>query len=113
MARLYADENFPLAVVVELRRLGHDLTTVQETGNAGQSWPDENVLSFATSDRRAVLTYNRRHFIRLHTQQPAHAGIVACTVDADAIGLALRIHDAICQHKDLSGLLLRVNRPSQ
>lgn len=25
MARLYADENFPLPVVEELRRLGHDV----------------------------------------------------------------------------------------
>src|SRR6516164_5330908 len=36
--QLYADENFPLPVVEELRRLGHDVLTAQEDG--GQSTPD-------------------------------------------------------------------------
>jgi Domain of unknown function (DUF5615) len=36
MARLYADEDFPLPVVEELRRLGHDVRTVQEAGRANQ-----------------------------------------------------------------------------
>ncbi len=31
MARLYANENFPLPVVEELRRLGHDAVTVAKT----------------------------------------------------------------------------------
>jgi len=47
MARLYANENFPLPVVKELRRLGHDVLTIHETGKAGQSVPDETVLAFA------------------------------------------------------------------
>lgn len=41
MARLYANENFPLPVVNELRRWGHDVLTIQETGRARQSVPDE------------------------------------------------------------------------
>ena len=40
MARLYSNENFPLQVVEELRRLGHDLLTIQETGRANQSLSD-------------------------------------------------------------------------
>jgi len=31
MARLYSNENFPLLVLLELRRLGHDVLTIQET----------------------------------------------------------------------------------
>ena len=54
MARLYADEHFPRQVVQKLRSLGHDILTVQEAGNAGL--PDEDVLAFAISDNRAVLT---------------------------------------------------------
>jgi len=54
MARLYADEQFPRQVVQNLRSLGHDVQTVQEAGNAGLS--DEDVLAFAISDNRAVLT---------------------------------------------------------
>jgi hypothetical protein len=41
MARLYADENFPQPVAVELRRLGHDVLTSYEAGHAGQAMPDE------------------------------------------------------------------------
>ena len=88
MARLYANENFPLPAVLELRQLGHDVLTVVETGKAGQAVPDDEVLAFATAEGRAVLTVNRRHFIRLHGEQPDHAGIVVCTFDPDFIGQA-------------------------
>src|SRR4051794_20695749 len=74
MARLYSNENFPLPVALELRRLGHDVLTVQEAGNAGQRIPDDEVLRFATSEARAVLTINRRHFVKLHRDQPDDEG---------------------------------------
>ncbi len=32
MALLYSNENFPIPVVQELRKLGHDVVTIQETG---------------------------------------------------------------------------------
>ncbi len=35
MARLLADENFPLPVVEELRRLGHEVLTLRDIGQAG------------------------------------------------------------------------------
>lgn len=70
MARLYADENFPLPVVTELRRLGHDVVTLQESGLARQAIPDEAVLSLASAERRAVVTLNRKHFIQLHPRFP-------------------------------------------
>ena len=66
MARLYSNENFPLPVVLELRRLGHDVMTVQEAGKANQEIPDDEVLAFASVEGHAVLTINRRDFIRLH-----------------------------------------------
>ena len=66
MARLYSNENFPLPVVEELRRLGHDVLTIQEAGKANQECPDEAVLASASADDRALLTINRKHFIRLH-----------------------------------------------
>jgi len=112
MARLYANENFPLPAVLELRRLGHDVLTVWETGKAGQSVPDEAVLAFATSDGRAVVTLNRKHFIRLHAQQPDHAGVVVCTFDPDFAGQAARIHEALLASPPLTGCLLRINRPA-
>ncbi|WP_230841164.1 DUF5615 family PIN-like protein [Gloeobacter morelensis] len=76
MAQLYADEQFPFPVVVLLRALGHDVLTAQEAGQATKGIPDEQVLDFAVSRQCAVLTQNRRHFVRLHRTCPEHAGIV-------------------------------------
>jgi len=111
MARLYANENFPLPVVAELRCLGHDVLTVREAGRANRAAPDTEVLEFARAEKRAVLTLNRKHFIALHALIPDHAGIVVCTVDPDFAGQAQRIHASLAPLDDLSGLLLRVNRP--
>lgn len=109
---MYSNENFPLPVVEELRRLGCDVTTVQETGRAGQAWPDEEVLRYASGENRTLLTLNRKHFFRLHRTQPDHAGIVACTFDAAFAAQAQRILEAIQAAGPLRGLLLRVNRPN-
>ena len=113
MAKLYSNENFPLPVVKELRKLGHDVLTIQETGKGEQAIPDEEVLAFAVEKDRAVLTLNRKHFIRLHKERSAHAGIIVCSVDSDFVSQARRIHAAIESQEELSGQLIRVNRPQQ
>ena len=110
MARLYANENFPLPVVDELRRLGHDVLTTRDTGRAEQAVPDEEVLEFAVSQRRAVITLNRKHFVQLHRRESDHSGIIVCTFDRDFIAQAQRIHDATSV-SELAGKLIRVNRP--
>ena len=112
MARLYSNENFPLPVVEELRRLGHDVLTVAEAGKAEQAVSDPEVLAFATAERRAVLTINRQHFVRLHNESAGHAGIIACTLDLDFAGQSGRIATAISAHGELTGRLIRINRPS-
>ena len=112
MARLYANENFPLPVVEALRERGHEVITVAETGKAEQAWPDDAVLEYAKQDDRALLTLNRKHFIRLHRHQADHAGIIACTLDPDFFGQAQRIDDAIRALDVLHGQLIRVNRPA-
>jgi len=98
-------------VVIRLRALGHDVLTVQETGKADQAVPDDEILRFATAENRTVLTINRRHFIRLHHDQPQPAGIIVCTFDPDFARQAERIHQAIAEQRILSGQLLRVSRP--
>ncbi len=110
MARLYANENFPLPVVEELRRLGHHVLTIQETGKAEQAIPDEAVLTFAGTENRAVITLNRKHFIRFHNQNADHDGIIVCTFDPDFMGQAERIHLALQSHTSLRGQLIRVYR---
>ena len=110
MAKLYSNENFPMPVVEELRRLGHDVLTIQESGKAGQRMSDDEVLSFAATHQRIVLTLNREHFIRLHQQSADHFGIIVCTFDPDFVGQAARIHAAIGATTQLPGALIRVNR---
>ncbi len=105
---LYADEDFALPVVEELRRLGHDVLTAQQDGQT--STPDPDVLARAHTLGRAVLTYNRRDFERLHRQGADHSGILSAKHDGDFPALAVRIHAA------LTGLsagrwCVRVNRP--
>ena len=73
-------------------------------------WPAD-VLAFATSLARAVLTNNRRHFHRLHRQAPAHAGIITFTDDRDTKALADRIDSAILAATILAGVLIRITRP--
>ncbi|HEY9618951.1 MAG TPA: DUF5615 family PIN-like protein [Crinalium sp.] len=108
MARFYADEQFPYRTIEALQALGHDILTVQAADNRGL--PDEDVLAFATQEKRTVLTLNRRDFIRLHNQQPTHAGIIVCKDAPDREGMALRINTAIASTETLDRMLIRVNR---
>lgn len=114
MARFYTDENFPLPAVEELGRLGHDVLTSFDSGNANAAVPDAAVLAFATEKGRILLTHNRRHFLRLHNQgqgsEAVHAGIVVCTFDPDFAAQARRIDAAATENSDMTNKLLRINR---
>jgi hypothetical protein len=111
MARIYTNENFPLPVAIELRQRNHDVLTTVETGMAGKRIADPEVLAFAISQHRILVTLNRRHFIRLHQTVPDHFGIIVCTYDPDFTALAVRIHDALERQDNLTAQLVRVNRP--
>ncbi len=112
MARLYADEQFPLSASVFLRSKGHDVLTVQEAGNANLGIPDDEVLAFAVADNRAVVTLNRKDFMRLHMASSEHFGIIVCTNDPDRNRLATQIDKAIASLESLQGKLIRVIRPA-
>jgi hypothetical protein len=112
MVWLYSNENFPLPSVEELRKLGHDVLTSYESGKAGQAIPDEDVLAFAVNNERALLTLNRKHFIRLHTLKPQHFGIIVCTFDPEFSAQAKRIHETLEHESPIMGKLIRVNRPA-
>ena len=109
---LYADENFPLRVVEELRRLGYDVLTALEDGRANQSIFDEDVLRRATELGRTVLTVNRQDFKRLHKQHQNHGGVVICTEDPDRGGQAQRVAAALERAGEVKGKLVRVYRQS-
>lgn len=99
-------------MVEELRRLGHDVLTTLEAGNAGTALPDEAVLSLASAENRILITLNRRHFIRLHSVNSGHQGIIVCTVDPDFTAQAHRIHVALKEAGLMEGKLVRINRPA-
>jgi hypothetical protein len=111
VARLYVDEDVPRSVAEHLRGLGHDVLTVREAGMDGQGVPDDEVLAYACSGDRAVVTKNRKHFVQLHARDQGHCGIIAFTEDLDYAALAARIHEAIGGREDLTGCLIKVNRP--
>jgi predicted nuclease of predicted toxin-antitoxin system len=112
MLKLYADEQFPRPVVQRLIAKGFDVLTVQEADQANQKIPDPEVLAFATSQGRAVITQNRRDFIALHKQSQAHAGIVVCTKNLNWDSFAEEIEWVLAGRISIAGELIRVNRPS-
>lgn len=112
MASLYSDENFPFAVVEKLRNFGHDVLTAREAGQANKGIHDSGQLAYAIQKQRAILTLNRRHFIKLHKRATIHSGIVVCTDDNPA-SLAQRIHHAVTTESPLDNKLLRINKPSR
>jgi predicted nuclease of predicted toxin-antitoxin system len=76
--RLYLDRHIMTRLATDLRGRGFDVLTTQEAGK--DTAPDEEQLAFATSENRAILTFNIRDFAPLHEAWQAakrpHAGII-------------------------------------
>jgi hypothetical protein len=89
--------------------LGHDVLTSLDAGVTNDAIPDDQVLLFATENERAVMTHNRRDFIRLHRQKPDHSGILVCTADTDFPFLAVRIDARLQSMTSLKDQLVRIN----
>ena len=87
MARLLADEQFPVRIQDRLRRLGHDIVSVRsfDTSPSGDGKSDEEVLQIAASENRTVLTLNTKDFKRLHEDNavPNHKGIIGYVLGDD------------------------------
>jgi predicted nuclease of predicted toxin-antitoxin system len=113
MTKIYADEHFPRVISEMLRAIGYDVLTVQAAGNANQGIPDEEVLAFATSQNRSVITFNRFDFIRLHKTQPEHAGIIVCTDNPNRSQLVSIVDAAILANEPLVGKLIWIVRPDR
>jgi len=111
--RFYANENLPAELVITLRRLWHDVLTSYEAGNANQGIPDEQVLTTATADNRAIITLNRDDFLALHRSGVEHGGIVVCKDDKDLQGLGEVLHNYLTTQETLQNRLLRVLQQNQ
>jgi hypothetical protein len=109
MARFLADEDFDHRMATRLRSFGHDVLTLAVLGLAGTGMQDDEVLATATAEKRALLTHNRLHFVRLHRRHPQHAGIIVSSHARDPVGQAERIESVLRGLPDVSGRLVRVN----
>jgi hypothetical protein len=109
MGSFLADEDFDHRIASSLRQQGHDILTLGVLGLAGASVSDERIIALAHERTRAVLTHNRRHFVRLHRQGLTHSGIVISSHARDAAAQALRIHQVITGVPALAASLVRVN----
>lgn len=111
MKLLLKDEDFPLGAFLKLKELGHDVLTLNDLELNDQKFPDAAVLDEATSLNRAVVTHNRRDFIKLHRgRTKPHSGIIVCTRFADDGDLADAVHATI-NNVDVFDQLIRIIRP--
>ena len=82
--RLYFDEDSARhSLARELRARGADIATAQEAGMSGRT--DEDQLEWAATHSRALYSFNRGDFYRLHTawlrEGRPHSGIVLSKQD--------------------------------
>jgi len=111
--KFYANENFPLPAVEHLRTLGYDVLTTKESGLSNRGIPDADVLNYAVTVQRAIVTFNRRDFVRLHVSSGGqHTGIIVCSEDSDYKALAGRIHVEVRNLPSLGQQLIRINKPA-
>jgi len=94
VARIYSNENIPIQVVAELRRLGHDVLTSWE---AGRQTPPCRIWKFwLRGGRRPDFVVTQPPSLPRSPSTPNmdHAGIVLCTFDPKSSQLAQRIDAA-------------------
>ena len=70
---LFLDEHVPHDLAAMLTKAGCDVLTTSDAGRANKSLSDEDQLTFAAEDGRAIFTYNVRDFYIL-AQEWAKAG---------------------------------------
>ena len=91
--RIYADEDVDRPLIEALQSRGFDVLTVQITRSFGEDDPAQ--LERAAALGRVLLTFNRRHFRRLHASWleggRVHPGIVTIPQSGTAERRALRV----------------------
>jgi hypothetical protein len=87
---LYLDEHIQLGLGEALRARGVDILTTREAGKIGVD--DIDQLVFATENNRSLLSYDKRHFAKIHYDwmvfKKSHAGIILS--DQLTVGVVLR-----------------------
>jgi len=111
LLQFYSNENFPIVMVNLLRAVGHDVLTSYEAGQANQRIPDNQVLHYATSIHRILITENRQDFINLHGVTLDHPGIIIFKSDRDYIEKIKAMSDFLTiDSQPLENRLLRIKK---
>jgi predicted nuclease of predicted toxin-antitoxin system len=80
--KLLLDEMYSSAVAEQLRRRDHDVIAVTERADL-RGTPDEDLLAWARTEDRALVTDNQRDFIPIHqryiTGGNDHKGLILTT----------------------------------
>jgi len=88
---LYLDADVHKRLALELRRRGYDAISAREVGMDKASDPEQ--LAFAVSEKRALLSFNVRDFVLLHSRYVAegkvHYGVIVSPYQY-SVGEALR-----------------------
>ena len=97
--KFYLDEHIPLTVAAVLKARGIDSLTTRDAGNLGCS--DEAQLTCATSQGRAIFTFNHKDFLLLarqwHETGRFHAGFIL-SKELAISDLIRRLHRFITQY---------------
>ncbi|MDI9634348.1 DUF5615 family PIN-like protein [Kamptonema cortianum] len=91
--QLYLDEDsVEKSLIAAFRNADLDIVTVTEVHR--ESYSDEDQLLWATTQRRAIYSYNQRDFCRLHREFLAaernHAGIILVQQQRYSVGQQLQ-----------------------
>ena len=80
--KLLLDEMYTAAVAGQLRERDHDVIAVAERADL-RGTPDEDLLDWARTEDRALVTDNQRDFIPIHNHRIAsgsdHRGLILTT----------------------------------
>jgi predicted nuclease of predicted toxin-antitoxin system len=111
--KLLLDEHFSPETARQLRLPGHDVVAVRELPDL-HGLTDEELLAWATAQRRALVTENVADFVELHRRsilrRRPHAGIVFTSPKRfprtrRAIGRLVRaLEELLVAHSDRDGL---------
>ena len=79
--RLVADESCDFSVVVELRRLGHDIVAIAETMSGVD---DDTVITLARADERLLITEDKDFGRLVFAAATVHSGVILVRYPATA-----------------------------
>ena len=111
MTRLFADENIPPRIVQGLQNHGVDIITTTDAQLDNRKTSDPDILAYASGVGRAVITFDRGDYKKLHQQSNAHSGIILLKQNMPLPMLIEKVAALALSQADLSGKVHRVIQP--